>query len=294
MIDWHRIFGIAVTEHFEGTSYTVELEKDLSLKQQFLDVVIVEKGEGEPPEEFPDGLENMSAHNLITYKSHQESLDDWTLDEFLSYFVNYRKQVSPSMKKLLPLGDFRRYAVSTRYPEKLAGLAPLRQVGEGICEVDWGIRRIRIIVLSRIPKKEKNALWLLFSTLPENVEYGAEHCRHSDEMSTLINDLFKKYQMEGIAMPYTIEDYQRDYVREHIHKLPPKEVLEKFSPEERLRGLPPEERLRGIPPEERLRGIPPEERLRGLPLEERFRGLGLSEEEVRKMTESIESRKQPK
>ncbi|RLC19150.1 MAG: hypothetical protein DRI57_07525, partial [Deltaproteobacteria bacterium] len=143
MTDWHRIFGLIVTEHFEGTSYTVELEKDLSLKQQFLDVVIIENGEGETPSEFLDGLENMSAHNLITYKSHQESLDDWTLDEFLSYFVNYRKQVSPSMKKLLPLGDFRRYAVSTRYPRKLAGMVPFRQIGEGVYEVGWAVRRIR-------------------------------------------------------------------------------------------------------------------------------------------------------
>ena len=266
MIDWHRIFGLAVTEHFEGTSYTVELEKDLSLKQQFLDVVIIENGEGKMPSEFPDGLENMSAHNLITYKSHQESLDDWTIDEFLGYFVNYRKQVSPSMKKLLPLGDFRRYAVSTRYPRKLAGMVPFRQIGKGVYEVGWAVRRIRIIVLSRIPKAERNALWLLFSTLPENVKYGAEHCRHSDEMSTLINDLFKKYQMEGIAMPYTMEDYQRDYVREHIHKL---------SPEDRLRGLPPEEIFKNFPMEELLKR--------------------LSEEELRKMiTKAIESKKQAK
>lgn len=192
MIDWHRIFGLTVREHFQGTSYEVELEKDLSLKQHFLDVVIVEKGEGDTPSEFPDGLENMSAHNLITYKSHQESLDDWTIDEFLCYFVNYRKQVSPSMKKLLPFGDFRRYAVSTRYPEKLAGLVPLREISLGVYEVKWAVRRIRIIVLSRIPKEKRNALWLLFSTVPENVRYGAEHCRHSEEMSTLINEFFKK------------------------------------------------------------------------------------------------------
>ena len=274
MIDWHRIFGLSVTEHFRDTSYTVELEKDLSLRQQLLDVVIVERGKGEPPEEFPDGLGDMSAHNLITYKSHRESLDDWALDEFMGYFVNYRKQVSPSMRRLLPLEDFRMYAVSTRHPEKLAGLAPLAQVGEGVYDVGWAVRRIRIIVLSRIPRNERNALWLLFSTLPDNVRYGAEHCRRSDEMSTLINDLFRKYQTEGIAMPYTMEDYRRDYVREHIHRL---------QPEERLRGLPPEERLRGLPPEERLRGLPPEERLRG---------LGLSEDEVRKITDIIRSRRQ--
>ncbi len=41
MIDWHRLFGLTLTDFFTGTSYTVELEKDLSLRQQFLDVVVI-------------------------------------------------------------------------------------------------------------------------------------------------------------------------------------------------------------------------------------------------------------
>lgn len=49
MIHWHRLFGMTLTDFFTDTAYTVELEKDLSLKQQQLDVVIIEKGEGAPP-----------------------------------------------------------------------------------------------------------------------------------------------------------------------------------------------------------------------------------------------------
>jgi len=274
MIDWHRIFGLTVTEYFRDTRYSVELEKDLSLKQQFLDVVIIEKGEGELPSEFPDGLENMASHNLLTYKSHQESLDDWAIDELLCHYVNYRKQTSPSLKDLLPAEDFRLYGVSTRYPKKLFGQVRPVQIGEGVYEVQWAVRPVWIVVLSRIPKAERNALWLLFSTVPENVKYGALHSRRSGEMSTLLNDLFRKYEIEGFAMPYTVEDYRKDYVREHIDKLPP---------EERLRGIPPEERLRGLSPEERLRGLPPEERLRGL-----------SEEELQKLAEIIMKQREQK
>ena len=40
MIDWHRIFGLALTDLFTNSNYQVELEKDLSIQQQFLDVVI--------------------------------------------------------------------------------------------------------------------------------------------------------------------------------------------------------------------------------------------------------------
>ena len=41
--NWHRIFGLALTDLFTGSPYIVELEKDLSLKKQFLDVVIIKK-----------------------------------------------------------------------------------------------------------------------------------------------------------------------------------------------------------------------------------------------------------
>ncbi len=46
MMEWHRLFGLTLTDYFTDSSYGVELEKDLSLKQQFLDVVIIEKKNG--------------------------------------------------------------------------------------------------------------------------------------------------------------------------------------------------------------------------------------------------------
>jgi hypothetical protein len=46
MIPWHRLFGLTLTDFFLDSAYEVELEKDLSLKQQLLDVVIIEKKQG--------------------------------------------------------------------------------------------------------------------------------------------------------------------------------------------------------------------------------------------------------
>jgi response regulator of citrate/malate metabolism len=69
----------------------VELEKDLSLKQQLLDVVIIEKKDGKAPEPLPDGLENLAAHNLMTYKSHQETLDGWTIEELCGHYVYFTR-----------------------------------------------------------------------------------------------------------------------------------------------------------------------------------------------------------
>ncbi len=39
------------------------------------------------------------------------------------------------------------------------------------------------------------------------------------EISTIVYDLFERYQQEKIAMSYTIQDYQKDYVRDHLNLL---------------------------------------------------------------------------
>ncbi len=67
MIDWHRLFGLTLMDLFTDSPYVVELEKDLSFKQQRLDVVIIEQGEGDFQGELPDGLENLGPHNLLTF-----------------------------------------------------------------------------------------------------------------------------------------------------------------------------------------------------------------------------------
>jgi hypothetical protein len=44
--DWHRLFGLILTYFFQGSPFRVELEKDLSLKKQLLDVVVLRREEG--------------------------------------------------------------------------------------------------------------------------------------------------------------------------------------------------------------------------------------------------------
>src|ERR1700689_2926032 len=98
---WHRLFGLSLVDFFRGMPVTVELEKDLSLKQQLLDVVLIHKGPGPLPCRLPDGFDPLAAHNLVTFKSLQEPLDGWALNELVGHYVNYRKQTSPSMRELL-------------------------------------------------------------------------------------------------------------------------------------------------------------------------------------------------
>ncbi len=66
---WHRLFGVSLVDFFRGTPVVVELEKDLSLKQQLLDVILIRKGAEPLPRRLPDGFEELAAHNLVSFKS---------------------------------------------------------------------------------------------------------------------------------------------------------------------------------------------------------------------------------
>ena len=265
LINWHRLFGLLLTDFFTGSPYVVELEKDLSIKKQLLDVVVVRKTEGEFDEALPDGLENLTTHNLITFKSHHESLDDWALKELTGHYVNYRKQVSPSFDSLLPESEFRLYAVCSRQPHSLMAEVELQPVSDGVYDCRRGTDTIRIVVMRELPEAENNAFLHLLSASVSRVAYGTAHYRqHSPETSTLVKQLFVGYKKEGLSLPYTMADFKHDVALEHIGELTLEERLKGLTPEQRLAGMPPDQRLAGMPPEQRLAGMPPEQRLAGL------------------------------
>jgi hypothetical protein len=100
--DWHRLFGLVLTDFFTGSPFVVDVERDLSVQQQLLDVTIVRRSRGRFVGRLPDGLEDLRSHNLMSFKSHHEALDSWAMKELSGADVAYRKLVSPSPSKLLP------------------------------------------------------------------------------------------------------------------------------------------------------------------------------------------------
>jgi hypothetical protein len=216
----HRLFGLCWRDFFQGSPIAVETERDLSLKQQFVDLILIRQGPGPLPQPLPDGFEDLAAHNLITFKSHQEALDEWALHELVAHHVNYRKQASPALEQLLPTSDFRLFAVCVRYPRDLPPemrLTPLRQ---GIYEVRMGTLAIRIIVVNRLPQEEHNARLLVFSPQRELLQYGKEHYRPcSAETSTLLYQLLKAYS-EDPTMAEQLKDFVRQTIDELLKELP--------------------------------------------------------------------------
>ncbi len=154
----HKLFGLTWIDFFQGSDVSVEIEIDLSHREQFLDVAIIRTGSGPLPRALPDGFDNLAPHNLVTFKSHQEALDEWALFEHVAHFVNYRKQRSPSLQNLLPESDFQLYAICVRYPRDLAQRVTLTRLRAGVYEVLVLSRPIRVIVVNELPEEQQNAI----------------------------------------------------------------------------------------------------------------------------------------
>jgi hypothetical protein len=152
---------------------------------------------------------------------------------------------------------------------------------------------VRVIVMGQLPREAHNAPLHLFSASPELVDFASTAFqRRSEYTSSLLERLFERLGREGLAMPYTMADFQRDYVKEHFAKLTPEEqraVWQSLPARNRVtifESLPVREQedfLQLLPPEkqaELLQSLPPEMRL-----------AGLSAEQIREYLERLTTRR---
>jgi hypothetical protein len=256
-MNWHRIFGLTVQDFFAGSPYDVESEVDLSLKQQMLDLVVIHKRPGTFDRPLPDGLEDLAEFNLITFKSYQESFDDWAVQELVGHYVNYRKQKSPSFQQLLPVEQFKLFGVTARFPTNLSNAVSFREIQSGVYDFDWGTQTIRLLVVRNMRLSERNCLFHLFSANENQVQYAAEHyTKQNEETSSILDQLLFQYGQEGIKMPYTLADFRKDMIKEYSADPDiQKAVLKSLTPEQRLEGLDPKQRLEGLDAKQRLEGL---------------------------------------
>jgi hypothetical protein len=109
---------------------------------------------------------------------------------------------------------------------------------------------VRVVVAGHLPREPRNAPLHLFSASPELVDFaGGTYRRRSAQTSRLLGQLFENLREEGFAVSFTIEDFNRQYVKDHFARLTPeerREALESLPPDERrnvLQSLPAEELL---------------------------------------------------
>jgi hypothetical protein len=102
-----------------------------------------------------------------------------------------------------------------------------------------------VVVAGELPQEAHNAPLHLFSAAPNLVDFGGSaYQRRSEQTSRLLGQLFEKLRGEGFAVSFTMEDFNRQYIKEHFPQLSPEER------EEALRSLPVEERLAGLSAEQ--------------------------------------------
>jgi hypothetical protein len=250
-IPWHRIFGMALTQYFAGTSWQVEVEVDLSVQQQRLDIVILHRtGESVEPV-WPDGFGVPAPFNVLTFKATKDPLNAWALKELAAHGVYYRKLRSPNLDDLLPQEHFRLVAASMQFPRQLASQITLQPQGPGAYDVQWGTDVIRVLVLKEMPEAEQNVVWNLFSGEQERIARTVQQLKpRLRSWSGLLDNLLNFYGLEGIAMPYTMEDLEREVEERVLNKLTPEKALSHLSLEQLMERLSPEQRLKGLSMEE--------------------------------------------
>src|SRR6202043_2145602 len=124
-----------------------------------------------------------------------------------------------------------------RFPHNLSGQVPWQRVQQGVYDCRWGTDTIRAVVVGELPQAAHNAPLPLFSAAPNLVEFGGSaYQRRSEQTSRLLGQLFEKLRGEGFAVSFTMEDFNRQYIKEHFAQLTPEEQREA------LQALPPEKR----------------------------------------------------
>ena len=88
--------GLLSEPVFNAIGYDVTVEMDLSFKRQFIDLVAVERkdqssNEAQFDQELHEGFETLNQHNLISFKSFHESLDEDAVAELYGHYSNYKK-----------------------------------------------------------------------------------------------------------------------------------------------------------------------------------------------------------
>jgi hypothetical protein len=150
---------------------------------------------------------------------------------------------------------------------------PLRRIAEGVYEVQVLTSGIRIVVANQLPLEEHNAMLHLFSIKAELMAYGVRHYRvRSEETSTLLLQLYQRYQQEGQIMADMLEEFARETINQLLKDLPVEKRLEGLTPEQVLKAIPAEKFLEGLTPEQ-LKAFPVEKFLKGLSAEQLVRGL---------------------
>jgi hypothetical protein len=98
------------------------------------------------------------------------------------------------------------------------------------------------LVLREIPEAEQNIVWNLFSGDSARIATAFQRLQPQlPSWSSILNNLLEYYGLEGMPMPYTMADFEREVEQKVLNKASPEKLLAHLTIEQRLAGLSPDE-----------------------------------------------------
>jgi hypothetical protein len=283
---WHPLLANLLRWQL-GSHYHLEEEVPVGQKPLQIDLLLLQKEEGELPLSARQILAGLAEHlgnlTLLEFKSPTDTLRTGDFQTFLAYALLYRAQNQP----LLEPSNLHLLVIAPRLTKPY--LEELRTLGVTVLQEDAGVWRLQggLVI---------HPMWVLETEVLAGVSHPLLTLvspRFLQDRVTVYDDLrlsgytelvvylaqqIVQFHLQGkeFAMQHLgTEEQMQQVLLDLLNKMPVEFRIKCLSPEERLEGLSPEERLEGLSPEERLEGLSPEERLQGLTPEqlERVRAL---------------------
>ena len=347
-IPWHELLGKALTDALIGLPYSVSTEEELALRSQRLDVLIIEQAtatSGHPhrtkaapqaanaphvpehhpndlerpdglyaPEhhrnnlERPDGLDDLAAHNLLSFKAAGAPYDAWALEELNSHYVTYRKLASiralqqrPARLPQRPARDEqpiseadqpdpRPPAVNSRdqqpvsEPDTAYPLLPAADFRSYAIATHFPRKLIKQLPPGSCQRHEQPGIYTLragtrevrlivinaLRDLPHNAPWRL-FCSNKAQQRAALNQ-YRPHSEIGLHLYNLLAHHLLgDGTMAHTFEDMQREAHEWLK--DSIRKLDPDEVLQCYNPDDVLRRYAPEERLKGLEPEDRLKGL---------------------
>jgi hypothetical protein len=286
----HQVLGALCLLSLAPVQISVHMDVDLLGKPPKADILLLRR-EGEAwnaaqRARLPDGVrDSAAAHVLVEFK-YTESVNETALAQAVSYDHFYRQGQRLSEEQALTV------LLSARTPRKdrLEKWGYEEEQKGVFCSQLPLLRRVRLLVLNRLPPQPHNAFVKLFASRKREREAAFASLdmpmvAESPDLHAYMVGLQTALEVKGeVNMAEMLTPEKVMEIGEKVRQ----RILEMASPEERMMGLDlnkvnPKLRQRILEmasPEERLSGLDPNEILAGINTAERRTLLRLLQEEV--------------
>ena len=286
----HQVLGALCLLSLAPVQISVHMDVDLLGKPPKADILLLRR-EGEAwnaaqRARLPDGVrDSAAAHVLVEFK-YTESVNETALAQAVAYDHFYRQGQRLSEEQALTV------LLSARTPRKdrLEKWGYEEEQKGVFCSQLPLLRRVRLLVLNRLPPQPHNAFVKLFASRKREREAAfaaldMPMVAESPDLHAYMVGLQMALEVKGeVNMAEMLTPEKVMEIGEKVRQ----RILEMASPEERMKGLDlnkvnPKLRQRILEmasPEERLSGLDPNEILAGINTAERRTLLRLLQEEV--------------